>query len=361
MMRVDALLKRWIEVLADVVFICREAWRARRSLLVAHEEGKLTIRRADPVSDGNRASAQRQGRVLASIAPGKKLPVRMRRAVRNAFVIFELPAEEIVRRSITVPAQAQQFVAGIVGNQIERLSPWQAEQAVYGFVAEAGENPGALDVRVLISSRAVVERVRAELAAMGLAVDRIVANEATAAGSQRVALWSGLANAARENAGRTRWRIGAGVAAGLGLSVAFSLWAVASATSLQRESEAVHSRIQALQRQVQASGTPQSLASLDPPQRAWVSKQILPSAVILIEALSRALPDTAHLTELRLEKETLRISGLASDAPSLVAPLEKSGHLTNVRFFAPTTLGPDGRLSRFHIEARVQPRSKVEE
>jgi len=85
------------------------------------------------------------------------------------------------------------------------------------------------------------------------------------------------------------------------------------------------------------------------------------SGVIVLEALSRALPDSAYLTELRLEGEMLRIVGLANDAPALLAPLEQSGHLTNVRFFAPTTRGPDARLFRFYIEARVEPRIKIAE
>ena len=61
------------------------------------------------------------------------------------------------------------------------------------------------------------------------------------------------------------------------------------------------------------------------------------------------------------EGATLRIIGLANDAPALLAPLEQSGHLTNVHFFAPTTRGPDGKLFRFHVEARVEPRTKIAE
>jgi general secretion pathway protein L len=105
----------------------------------------------------------------------------------------------------------------------------------------------------------------------------------------------------------------------------------------------------------------QSLASLSPNERAWYAKETSPTAAIVLEALSRALPDGAYLTELRLENATLRMIGLASDAPSLIAPLEHSGHLTDVHFFAPTTRGPDGTLFRFNIEARVEPHFKIAE
>ncbi|HMH95853.1 MAG TPA: PilN domain-containing protein [Bradyrhizobium sp.] len=100
---------------------------------------------------------------------------------------------------------------------------------------------------------------------------------------------------------------------------------------------------------------------MPPAARAWLSKEMSISSVIVMEALSRALPESAYVTEIRLEKENLRIMGLADDAPGLLAPLERSEHMTDVHFFAPTVRGPDGKLFRFSIEARVEPRIKVGE
>ena len=103
------------------------------------------------------------------------------------------------------------------------------------------------------------------------------------------------------------------------------------------------------------------MASIPPAERVWLLKETSISSVILIEALSRALPDSAYVSEIRLEKESLRIMGLADDAPALLAPLERSKQMTDVHFFAPTARGPDGKLFRFSIEAHVVPRIKIEE
>ena len=94
-------------------------------------------------------------------------------------------------------------------------------------------------------------------------------------------------------------------------------------------------------------------ASLDPAERAWALKETSPAGVVVLEMLSRALPDTAYITELSLQKATMRITGLTDAAPALIAPLESNGQFAEVHFFAPTTRGPDGRLFWFHIEARV--------
>jgi general secretion pathway protein L len=78
-----------------------------------------------------------------------------------------------------------------------------------------------------------------------------------------------------------------------------------------------------------------------------------------MEALSSALPETAYLTEFTLQGTTLRIVGQAAEAPALIQELERSGHVADVRFFAPTIRSADGTRFRFHIEARVQPRLEV--
>jgi general secretion pathway protein L len=138
-----------------------------------------------------------------------------------------------------------------------------------------------------------------------------------------------------------------------------SLWAFVSAGSARDEGESLATRAKALQRQIQGGRTVTAAAFSSPAERAWFLKETSGSSVILLEALSRSLPDSAYLSEIRVENATLRMIGLADGAPGLLAPLEQSGHLTSVHFSAPTTRGSDGK-SRFSIEAHIEPRSKLE-
>ena len=144
------------------------------------------------------------------------------------------------------------------------------------------------------------------------------------------------------------------------MSVCISLWAVVSAGAVRDEAESIAARAKGLQRQIQGGRTLSAAAFTSPAERAWFLKETSGSSVVLLEALSRSLPDSAYLTEIRLENATLRMIGLADDAPALLAPLEQSGHLTGVHFAAPTTRGSDGKSFRFSIEAHVEPRSKIE-
>ena len=359
-MQIPAFLRRWIEVLASVYFACYEAWRARRPLIISCEDDHFTIRKTQPTSATDIRFERPDELDGAVLTVGVPMSPEMTRVARDSLVIFELPADDVALRRISVPAQAREFLPGIVHNKMERLSPWRADQTVCGFDADVStEDPTVLDVRVLIASRAAIDVAREKLAAIGLVVDRIVTVQRNTEMPKSITLWSRLAAASHEDLRRLHWRIGVGISAAILVSLSLSLWAVISAVSIGEESDDLAAQTKTLQRQIDGPRTPQSIALLNPNERAWYEKEASPTASIVIEAVSRALPDAAYLTELHLENTTLRMVGLTSDAPSLIAPLEHSGHLTSVRFFAPTTRGTDGTLFRFHIEARVEPHFRI--
>jgi general secretion pathway protein L len=360
---VGAIWARWLEGLAGALFAARELWRAQRALVVAHENGQYIIRHGAPapspltrlINKVNNERGPPPGTILAVVPEHARAPDEVLRAARNGIVALELPRHELVERGISVPAQAREFLPGIVRNRIERLSPWQAEQALYGFEVNDGDG-ATLDVRVFVTSRAALDHAQAQFSALGLPLDRIVARS-NREGAQSVQLWSRLSETTSECKEQTRWRIGAAIVAVFALSVVLTIWAFSSAASMHDESEELAARANTLQRQLQGPrASPSAVAALPPAERAWFIKQSAPHAVMALEVLARALPDNAHLTELRLEGVTLRIAGLADDAPSLIAPLERTGHLTGVRFVAPTTRGADGAKFKFNIEAQIVPR-----
>jgi general secretion pathway protein L len=347
-MRIDAVWKSWIAVLAGLVIAVHETWRARRALYMALEDKRLVVR--DAARGGGGAAASHAA-----------LPAELA-AARRHFITLELPADEIVLQRINVPARAREFLPGIVRNQIERLSPWPVDQVVYGFDATASkEDPDTLDARVLMTSRTNVETARGALAAMGATADRIVACEPGGVSAPPITLWSRYDNGSGRGLERVERMVAAAVLAVVALSVGLSAWSLVSASAIQAEGEETAARTATLQRQLQPSRPSSPGAAVDPAERAWNQKETAPAGVIVLEALSRALPDTAYVTELSLQKSTMRITGLTSDAPTLIAPLEHFGQFAEVRFFAPTTRGPDGRLFWFHIEARVEPRIGVAE
>jgi general secretion pathway protein L len=353
-MRIVAIFRRWIETLATVLVAWDERRREQHALIVTFENQHVVVREARSRLDITRPHYR----------PEQSVSADQLSAARNTFVIAEFPDDKVVRRDVTVPIGAQKFLSGVIRNQIERLSPWPPTNVVYGFYSEPSpENASVVRVQILMASRTDIDAFQNDLAARDVRIDRIVAKstaEAADRTSEPVTLWSRLTDGSRDRLESVSRLIGIGIAATVAVSTCLSLWAFVSAAAARDESESIAARLKTLQAQVHGGRMLSAASFSSPAERAWFLKENSVSSVILLEALSRALPDSAYLTEIRLENETLRMIGLANDAPALLAPLEQSGHLTGVHFSTPTTRGPDSKSFRFSIEAHVEPRNKLE-
>lgn len=87
-----------------------------------------------------------------------------------------------------------------------------------------------------------------------------------------------------------------------------------------------------------------------------------PSPLIVLEVLSRLLPDTVWLTDVRLSGRELVIAGMAEDSSALIPLLEGASELARARFQTPSTrirvstsAGGERELERFAISAEVDP------
>jgi general secretion pathway protein L len=80
-----------------------------------------------------------------------------------------------------------------------------------------------------------------------------------------------------------------------------------------------------------------------------------PTTVVLLKELTERLPDDSWLSQLRLHDNQVTLSGFSPAAASLIAGLEASPLLAEVRFASPVIVDPRVSLERFNLSSVLTP------
>ncbi len=270
---------------------------------------------------------------------------------RGGDVEFRLAPHRCVFRELELPSRAGEFLEGVVRAQIDRVTPWRASEAAFGWGAPQPRDGQRIVVTVAAAKRGPI----AELADAAARAGADAVSIATTYGDATIEIL-GRRHGATTRIGRWRFALLAllGVAMAAALAALVAQWTVGADLGDRAETltASLGQKRAALQRLERAGQDPAAQA-LD------ARKRSLPAAVIVLEALTRALPDEAYLTEMRLEGDKVEIAGVAADAAALIPALEKSPHFAQATFTAPTTRSEEDKGEVFRISARVAPRLTV--
>jgi general secretion pathway protein L len=257
-------------------------------------------------------------------------------------------------RPLELPQRASEFLEGIVRAQIDRLTPWSATDAVFGWSKPSEISDNRIVVTVAATARALIMpylQALTKLGADSIAISTIPPDAGASAAPIKL-----LTQRAKDPLDVHRIRrvlfavlVGAGLMAGAAASAAI---VVANNLSVRQDQLARRLAERRVQMQTGSSITGGPAATLRALERR---KHETPSSVIVLDALSQVLPDHTYVTELRIEGDKLQVIGVTRDASSLIRLIEGTAHFTRATFFAPTTRSPTDPGERFHIEARIQP------
>jgi len=257
-----------------------------------------------------------------------------------------------LQRRIELPAAAFGSLDEAVGFEIDRLTPFKAEDVISRTkVANVGSNALTCDVTVV--PRARIQAAMTWAAAQGIRLDRIYVRGET---GEPIYLANLPSKQAGERKSARRWRspwllaLGAIVFAAAAFSFHLDrqqaildtyLAEIAKTRTLAAATIASRDRIAHLR------------AALD---EAIVRRRALPLMADLLAETTKRLPDDSWLTEFRLADGRMQYSGYSKSAASLVPVIEASDLFQGARLSAPVT--SDARLGRerFSIEAKISPR-----
>jgi general secretion pathway protein L len=336
----------WIDdVAAGLTLLGAILRRSHRIELVEQADGSFLVvdmsKQAAERADGPSFRIDESG-IVDPISP------QMRSLLARSSVDVMLAPSHFIVRSLELPHGARQFLEGVVRSQIDRLTPWSANEAAFGWSEPTDAGSGQIAITVAATARSQVAPIAR--AAMAARADQVRMSTRIGEG-QTVVIPVFAQDIGSGNGGQ---RLPRGLVAGLALSglafmISLGAWLVAGGDAARMTD--LQNRIAERRSELMNRRGPAAEEALKALQaRKWTT----PSAVMSLESLSKILPDDAHLTEFRIEGRKVEIAGSAADAPALIRLIEQSRQFTQATFFAPTVRGPSGGQS-FHIEAHIEP------
>lgn len=344
-----ACLDTSAQALADVT--ARLSTR-RRLVAVEGDEGELILHAA------GKAAGPALGRLSSG---GSAVPAGVSRLLRRSHVTIDLDPGRFVFRTLDLPGRATDFIEAIVRTQIDRLTPWPSEQVMFGWSPPVpGGADGAISLTVAGTNKAFVEPLMDAVQARGAAIveARVSLPAMESAEAPGASLVIARLTAAAFAVAFWRRCLGVASAAVVVLVIAASLYGqlasmqlTAAAEDLDREGAAKRAAILRAANEGDPTAVPRRVVA---ERRAAV-----PFATLVLEAVSRIVPDDSFVTNFEIAGTQLRLVGFTADAPALIRLIEASGSFTGASFFAPTTRLPEDPGDRFSIEATIRPAALV--
>ena len=342
------LFGEWIATVARAVDTI--AGRFLRSRQILLREGKDDMVVAQAISVRNAPALPEVSFRLDQGRPTPPLPADWKTAFRGSRVEAVLQSDHVMFSPLDFPSQAGDFLDGMLREQVDRLTPWNVKEAIFGWSQPINTANDRIEVTFAATSKLKIQPLLQLVQALDV---RSIAVFATASGGEGTPTRIKLFDESQLSAiGRTVNvpRILRTVLLSAGLAAAASLLVAAYlGSSLQSEQQELQHRISqrraALRLDPNAGGSALSLLAK--------RKQTTPSSVMVLEAVSRVLPDSTYVTELRIESDKIQVVGMTQDAPSLIRLMEQSPQFTRATFFAPTTHAQNEPGERFHIEAHI--------
>ncbi|WP_203323465.1 PilN domain-containing protein [Pseudoxanthomonas beigongshangi] len=231
-----------------------------------------------------------------------------------------LPADAVLRRPLVLPAAAADRLRDVVRFEIDRQTPFGADDVCYDASLRQRREDGQLEVDLIVIPRARFDAALAPLGGLAseLAGVDVAALQGTPLGVNLLA----PAERRIRQAPMRGWHL---ILASLALvAVVFAAWTILDnrRNAADEFETALRTRTEQARR---VAAQRQQLVDLVEGMNALErTRAQRPTAVEVLDELSRRLPDGTHLEKMSIEGDRLVVIGLSQEASSLVAKLQGS-------------------------------------
>jgi general secretion pathway protein L len=261
-------------------------------------------------------------------------------------VLLRLPQTAVLERSVILPLAAERDPERVLGYEMERLTPFTADEVFWGFAIEERDRArGRLVLRLTVVPRAAIAALIDLLAALGGRPNLLEA--ATAGGVRSIKLTH------EGQGGSGRWlsvRTAGIVAAALAVLVLVSPFLRQSLelANLQDRLDGMAPQVRQAEqyvRQISGAGAGNDAVAAETKR--------LGDALEAVAAITDILPDDSYLTEFTMRERKMTLSGLSASAPKLINGLSADPRIRNPAFTAPVTRSETNHQDVFSIRAEL--------
>lgn len=259
-----------------------------------------------------------------------------------------LPREELLCKVISLPAATEKRLDSVLGFELDRHTPFNAEQACFGYrIIRRDRSTQRIEVELHVWPHHKRQPLVDALAQAGLTPHWILPEGSERDTRSRTTL-NLISELHRPQIRRTLRSRPVIVVLIFALSIGILFYkreqrlqeleaAVGPSEQAAEEARLLRTEIEALE-----SGGRYILER----------RRASPPRLVLLDELTRLLPDDTWLSRFELEKDELRIQGESDSASGLIGLLENSEWLEQVGFTSPVTINPRSRKERFSLTAR---------
>lgn len=337
------------ELAACVPTRLRVLFRRRPAILA------LTLSNEDVAFTLNRSGSSRHlGRIRlgAGVEPRRAVAPLLRGiSLRDLDVAMNVPADRVLRRRVILPLAAQENLREVLSFEMDRHTPFKASEIAFDYrVIRVDHESKRLDVDLAVVPRELIEQAGRIAESFGLTLDRVgVADETPFARDGINLLPHDHPNGQSTSQNRLLVVL-AVLAAILALIAGYLPLYFNQRTLAAYEAQLAGNRAAALQ----AEQLKKRLVTRVEHGRFLIDRRLsMPAATALLAELTERLPDDTWLIQLRWQGDNLTIAGFSPAAAALIAGLEQSSLLSEVRFGSPVTADPRVGHERFNILADV--------
>lgn len=259
---------------------------------------------------------------------------------------LRLPRGAVLTRTLSFPPQVRANLPQVIRYELDRLSPFQAQDVVFDFTLVGGVKPGRrLTVELAICRRSLVARWIARLTQMGSPITRISWDGAWARANLLPPEERPRQNPVRFSRNRA-----------LALLIALLLLAV-MVTPLWQKGQILERLNEEVRRaRTQAVAVDELRQQLEQTRQGSMAALQLkldqPPFLELLRELTDRLPDDTWIQNLEYSGGQVDLSGESGQATALIALLEESPGIDGVAFKSPVTQVARTGKERFNISFR---------